>query len=65
MIIRIRTLFPEFYNEFKKTSVIGRAIENKVVDFQTIDLKKYSRKNHRVDGHEWFHPEGLSGWNHS
>ena len=51
MIIRIRTLFPEFYNEFKKTSVIGRAIENKVVDFQTIDLKKYSRKNHRVDGH--------------
>ena len=51
MIIRIRTLFPEFYNEFKKTSVIGRAIENKVVNFQTIDLKKYSRKNHRVDGH--------------
>ncbi len=51
MVIKIRTLFPEFYNEFKKTSVVGRAIENGIADFQTIDLKKYSRKNHRVDGH--------------
>ncbi len=52
MKIKIMTLFPEFYNEFLKGSIIGRAISKKIVDIEIINIRDYSLdKNHRVDDH--------------
>lgn len=52
MKIKIMTLFPDFYNEFLKSSIIGRAISNGIVEIQLINIRNYSLdKNHRVDDH--------------
>lgn len=50
MKIRILTLFPSFYNEFLKSSIIGRAISKGIVEISLINIRDYSLdKNHRVD----------------
>ena len=50
MIIKILTLFPNFFESFINSSIIGRAISREVVQFEIIDIRKYSTdKNHRVD----------------
>lgn len=50
MKIKIMTLFPSFYNEFLKSSIIGRAISNGLVEIEIINIRDYSLdKNHRVD----------------
>ena len=50
MKIDILTLFPEFYNSFLNVSVIKRAIDNKKIDINIIDFRKYSKdKHHKVD----------------
>jgi tRNA (guanine37-N1)-methyltransferase len=50
--IKIMTVFPEFYNEFLKSSIIGRAISRELVQFKIINIRDYSLdKNHRVDDH--------------
>lgn len=52
MKIKILTIFPSFYNEFLKSSIIGRAISKGIVEIEIIDIRKYSLdKNHRVDDH--------------
>ena len=52
MIIKILTLFPDFYANFLSSSIIGRAISKKIVKFQIINIRDYSLdKNHRVDDH--------------
>lgn len=52
MKIRILTLFPEFYHEFLKSSIIGRAISKGLVEIELINIRDYSLdKNHRVDDH--------------
>lgn len=42
------TLFKDFYNEFKNTSIIKKAIDNGIVEMNFIDLKDYVKKG-RVD----------------
>lgn len=49
MKIKYLTLFPDFYNDFKNTSIIKMSIDKKIVSIESIDLKKYV-KNKRVDG---------------
>lgn len=49
MRIKYVTLFPEFYEQFKNTSIIKKAIDNKIIEIETIDLKK-EVKDGRVDG---------------
>lgn len=50
MKIRIMTLFPSFYNEFLKSSIIGRAISKGIVEISIMNIRDYSLdKNHRVD----------------
>lgn len=52
MKIKIMTIFPAFYNEFLKSSIIGRSISKDIVEIEIIDIRKYSLdKNHRVDDH--------------
>lgn len=52
MKIKILTLFPSFYDEFLKSSIIGRSISRGYVEIETICIRDYSLdKNHRVDDH--------------
>lgn len=52
MKIKILTLFPKFYNEFLRSSIIGRSILNGCVEIEIINIRDYSfDKNHRVDDH--------------
>lgn len=46
------TLFPNFYDAFLNSSIIGRAISKGLVEFELINIRDYSLdKNHRVDDH--------------
>lgn len=50
MKITFLSLFSDFYDSFKNTSIIKRAIDNKIVDIETIDIRDFSKdKNKRVD----------------
>ena len=52
MKIKIMTLFPNFYEAFLNSSIIGRAISKGLVEFELINIRDYSLdKNHRVDDH--------------
>ena len=52
MKIKIMTLFPNFYDAFLSSSIIGRAISKGLVEFELINIRDYSLdKNHRVDDH--------------
>jgi len=47
--INIITLFPEVFPGSLGVGLIGKALKNGVFEINTIDLKKYSDKNYRVD----------------
>ena len=47
MKIDILTIFPEMFDGFLNTSIIKRAIQNKLVDIQIHDIRKYSKDPHK------------------
>lgn len=47
MRIDILTLFPEMFNNFISESIIKRAIDNKLVEVNIIDFRKYSKNPHQ------------------
>ena len=47
MKISVITIFPEFFDSFQTTSIIKRAIENKKVEFETIDFRDFTLDKHR------------------
>jgi len=50
MNIKVLTLFPEFFDSFKQTSIIKRAIDTNLVNFQCINFRDYTKdKHHNVD----------------
>ncbi|MCF7799487.1 hypothetical protein K9L05_02740 [Candidatus Babeliales bacterium] len=49
MKISIITVFPEFYQEFINTSLIGRAVENKIIEFNFIKLSDVTSPGQRID----------------
>jgi len=50
MKITFLTLFPEFYDGFKSTSIINKAIKKEIVELETVNIRDYSEdKNKRVD----------------
>lgn len=50
MKIDILTIFPEMFDGFLTTSIIKRALQNKLVDIEIHDIRKYSKDSHkRVD----------------
>ncbi len=48
MKIKYLTLYPDFYNDFKSTSIVRKALDKNIISIDTIDLKKYV-KSKRVD----------------
>lgn len=46
MKIKILTLFPNMYNGFLSESIIKRAIDKNLVEFEIIDYRKYSNDKH-------------------
>lgn len=46
MRIDIVTIFPNFFDSFLNTSIIRRAIEQKLVEINIIDLRQYSELKH-------------------
>lgn len=50
MKITVLTLFPEFFDSFKTTSIIKRALDRELVEFETVDFRQYTLdKHHHVD----------------
>lgn len=47
MNIDIITIFPEFFNPFLETSIIKRAIEQKIVSINAHQLRDYSKNKHK------------------
>jgi tRNA (guanine37-N1)-methyltransferase len=47
VIFTIISLFPEVFNEFLHCSIIGRAIEKKIVDIKLINLRDYALDKYR------------------
>lgn len=50
MKIKILTLFPNMFNSIIGESILKRAIDNKTIEIEIIDFRKYSKdKSHHVD----------------
>ncbi len=47
MKIDILTLFPEFFSNILNWSIIGRAIDEKILDINCINVRDFSRNKHR------------------
>lgn len=47
MKITAITIFPEYFAPIK-LSLIGKAIESKLIDFKTVDLREFTHDNHRT-----------------
>ena len=46
MKITILTLFPEFFDSFQATSIIKRALDRQLVEFETVDFRQYTLDKH-------------------
>lgn len=50
MKITILTLFPEYFDSFKTTSIIKRALEKQQVEFELVNFRDYATdRHHNVD----------------
>ncbi len=47
MKIAILSLFPEMFNSFLTTSIIGRARQEGLIDIRPVDIRPYSDKKHK------------------
>ncbi len=43
MKITVLTLFPEMYNDFLSTSIIGRAVKNELVEVEFVQIRDFSK----------------------
>ena len=43
MKITVLTLFPEMYNDFLSTSIIGRAVKNDLVEVEFVQIRDFSK----------------------
>ncbi len=59
MKISILTVFPELYETFLKTSLIGRACEKKLVDFNVVRFSDFCKPGERIDGPSCGHGCGM------
>ncbi len=47
MIIDVLTLFPEFFEGIINWSIIGRSVENNIVEINTINIRDFSTNKHK------------------
>lgn len=47
MKITVLTLFPEMYNDFLNTSIIGRAIKRGIVEVECVQIRDFAKDNYR------------------
>lgn len=47
MRIDLLTIFPEVFDSFLSTSIIGRARENGILNIQAVDIRPYSQNKHK------------------
>lgn len=47
MIIDVLTLFPDFFYDILKLSMIGRAVENNIVVINPINIRDFSKNKHK------------------
>lgn len=47
MKITVLTLFPEMYNDFLNTSIIGRAIKRGIVEVECVQIRDFAPDNYR------------------
>lgn len=47
MRIHVLTLFPEIINAFAGWSIVGRAINNELIDIEAVDIRNYSKNKHK------------------
>ena len=60
MKIHLLTLFPDLFETFFTTSIIGRANAEKRVSLQTINFREYSKnKHHKVDDYPYGGGQGM------
>jgi len=59
MQVSIVTLFPELYQEFLKTSLVGRASERDLVKFDLKNLLDFCQPKQRVDSPTFGHSSGM------
>src|SRR5699024_6924303 len=54
MIFDILTLFPDFFEQLNNFSIIGRALEEKIVSINGINIRDFSKDKHkRVDDYSY------------
>ena len=60
MKINVLTLFPELFESFFSTSIIGRAVNEKRVSLTAINFRNYSKnKHHKVDDYPYGGGQGM------
>lgn len=60
MIFNVMTLFPCMFTEFSKTSIIGRAIENNIININLFNIRDYSdKKSKSVDDYVYGGGQGM------
>jgi len=60
MKIDILTLFPELFETFFATSIIGRSVADERVELQTVNFRDYStNKHHKVDDYPYGGGQGM------
>lgn len=59
MNISVITLFPDLYSSFLKTSLIGRAIENRLVKIGLKNIFDYAEPKTRIDSPVFGHNSGM------
>lgn len=47
MIIDVLTLFPDFFNDMLNWSIIGRAVENNIIEINSINIRDFSKNKHK------------------
>jgi len=47
MKFQILTIFPEFFDNFSKVSIVGRAVSKKIIEIEPIDIRIFSKNKHK------------------
>jgi tRNA (guanine37-N1)-methyltransferase len=59
MKISVLTLFPDIYKPFFATSLIGKAVEKKIIDYSINDMFTACRPKERIDAATYGHGAGM------